>query len=88
MTIFEFAKQDHEEKITELKYEAVLLDTYMDNKNRVSIYYLHNFFVEVLTNLTEGTLIDIIPYKRGFKLNKHELHNLKKKNAFYFNMAA
>jgi len=88
MTLYEFAKLHREEKITELKHEAVLLDKYPDNKNRVSIYYLHDFFVEVYTNLTEGTLIDIIPYKRGFKLNKHELHNLKKKNALLFNMAA
>lgn len=71
----EFIKLNILEKAYLLKNMATLIDTYMDKGNLVYIYSLSDFFVEATVNTSTETIIDMIPYKRGFFTNKSYLNN-------------
>lgn len=85
MEIYEFIRLSKAKRKLLLKQEGLLLEKYEDGKTTVYVYYLDGFFVEETYN--KEKLIDSIPYKRGYKLNKQELHALVKKNLL-FHLAA
>ncbi len=78
--IQEFAKMDYLEKVHLLKNMATLIDSYEDNGNMVFVYAVSGFFVEATINPTTETIIDIIPYRRGFLTNKSYLLNHLRQN--------
>lgn len=80
MNIREFTKLDLLEKTYLLKSAAMLIDTYMDNGHLVKVYTLNGFFVETTINPWDETIIDIIPYKRGFMIDKNFLFNSMPQN--------
>jgi hypothetical protein len=62
------------EKALILRKEAKFIDEYTDNNGeRIFVYYLNGFFIEAVTNV--GVIIDVVPYKRGYKVNKDEQDN-------------
>lgn len=73
MTIQEFTKLSFEAKTTILKTEADLIDQYMDKGYLIYNYQLENFFVEAAIDLETETMIEIMPFKRGFLLDKSYL---------------
>lgn len=70
MTIQEFTKLSFAEKTEILKNEAKLIDQYMDNDHLIHNYQYSNFFVEATINLETETITEIIPFKRGFLLDR------------------
>lgn len=70
MTIQEFTRLSFVEKVEILKNQATLIDQYMDNNNLVHNYQLNNFFVEATICLQTETIIDIVPFKRGFLIDR------------------
>lgn len=88
MTIREFTKLDFLEKTYLLKNMATLIDNYVDNGNLVYIYSLSDFFVEATINPVNETIIDMIPYKRGFLINKSYLYNHLKQNMLSYVLVA
>lgn len=81
MSIQEFTKLNFAKKTEVLKTEANLIDQYMDQGNLVYNYQLHNFFVEATIDLETESMIDIVPFKRGFLLDRSYL--LKHPSGFY-----
>lgn len=88
MTIFEYAKRNKLEKALILRKQAHFIDEYTDSTGeRIFVYYLNGFFIEAITNV--GVIIDVLPYKRGYKVNKEELdRTLIKEKVFKPNFAA
>ena len=70
MDIFEFAKLKQEKKEELLHTSAMLLECFTEKDKHFTIYYMPSFFVEVSTNIQTGNVIEIIPYRRGFKIEK------------------
>lgn len=70
MTIQEFTRLSFVEKTELLKNQAMLIDQYMDNNNLVHNYQLDNFFVEATICLKTETIVDIVPFKRGFLIDR------------------
>lgn len=68
MDIFEFAKLNPQKKEETLHTQAMLLECFTEKDKHFTIYYLPSFFVEVSTNVTTKNIIDIIPYRRGYKI--------------------
>ncbi len=75
MTIQDFARQSFTEQISILKHDATLIDSYLEAGNIMLIYSLHGFFIEAAVNPLTETIIEIIPYKRGFLSSKKYLHD-------------
>jgi hypothetical protein len=85
MEMYEYTKLNSNEQKRILKEEGLFLEKYQDGENTIFVYYLDDFFVEVTF---KGNLyIDTLPFKRGYKLNKQDLHALAKRNLLY-NLAA
>jgi hypothetical protein len=80
MTIYDYIKLSEKEKENVLKHEALYLEFYAQDDTLVYVYFLNCFFVEV--TMRSGKIIDNIPYKRGYKFNRKEIHSLEKRNVF------
>ena len=80
MNMRDFNRLDFLEKAYLLKHAAILIDSYIDNGNLVKVYSLNNFFIEATINPWDETVIDIIPYKRGFMVDKNYLFNSFRQN--------
>lgn len=81
MTLYEYAKASKEQKEAILKSEALFLDQFEDHETITYVYFLNDFFVEV--TIKDGKVIDNIPFKRGYKIDKKDLHAIEKRNTFY-----
>lgn len=68
-SFYDFAKLNREQKEMLLKEEGILLDLESDTKTFTRLYYLDSFFVEEVVNRNSNEIIDIIPYKQGYKLS-------------------
>ena len=69
MTINDFTKLNFSEKMSLIDTDAQLIDSYIDKNQEIMIYYIFDFFTEVTVNYKTQCITDVIPYKRGFKLN-------------------
>lgn len=81
MTLYDYAKLPEAEKERLLKEEGLFLEKFADKDQMVFVYYLEGFFVELTTK--EGKMLDILPYKRGYRLNKAKLHEIEKRNMLF-----
>ena len=72
MDIFEFAKLNQEKKEEILHTKAMLLECFTEKDKHFTIYYLPSFFIEVSTNIQSKNIIDIIPYRRGYKVEQEK----------------
>jgi len=71
MTIYEFAVLDINAKADALWHSGIFLDNYIDNKKGVNLYSFNGYFVEVTLNNPNQEIINITPFKRGFRLDKY-----------------
>ena len=81
MDIFNYIRLSKREKEMVLSNEAIFLENYSENGKSVNVYYLHNFFVELV--FSNGVLIDNIPYQRGYKVNESQLFFKEQRPVFY-----
>lgn len=70
MNIHEFTRLSFDEKIDILKTMAALIDQYIDNGSLIHNYQFNNFFVEATIDLDTEDIVEIIPFKRGFLLDR------------------
>jgi hypothetical protein len=70
MTIFEFAKLKPSQKEEIIHTKAMLIESYVDKEIRVTLYYMPSFFIEVITCLKQNAVLDVIPFRRGFKFEQ------------------
>jgi hypothetical protein len=75
MTIQDFARKNFIEQVALIKNEATLIDNYLDAGNIVMVYALNGFFIEATINPITESIIEIIPFKRGFLSNKRYLQD-------------
>jgi hypothetical protein len=81
MTIYDYIKLSEREKEMILRSDALYLEFYAQEETLVYVYFLNGFFVEV--TMKNGEIVDNIPYKRGYKFSKREMHSLEKRNVFH-----
>lgn len=67
-SFYEFARLDNNEKSMELMSHGLLLDKDQEKERSVNLYYLNGFFVEETISKALNRVVDIIPYKHGFRL--------------------
>ncbi|MDP1803133.1 MAG: hypothetical protein Q8L81_17360 [Bacteroidota bacterium] len=79
MTVYDYAKLGTAKKEEVLISDALFLEYYVDKGTIIYVYYLNGFFIEV-TKLN-GNVVDNIPFIRGYKINKKNLHAIEKRNA-------
>lgn len=70
-SFYEFAKLNDEDKATELMNNGVLLDKDLEKEQAVNLYYLNGFFVEETISKKQNRVVDIIPYKHGYRLETY-----------------
>jgi hypothetical protein len=65
MTIVDYAKLTTPEQTALLKKAGIFIDSYNEGKKLVIIYWVFGFYVEITTCETN---IEIIPFKRGYRM--------------------
>lgn len=70
MTIFEFAKLKPSQKEEIIHTKAMLIESYVEKDIRVILYYMPSSFIEVITCLKQNAVLDLIPFRRGFKFEQ------------------
>ena len=70
-SIIEFVKLNKMQKITRLTQEAVLLDLDTEKETITRLYFYKGFFVEEVFCRNLNEIVDIIPYKQGFRIKDY-----------------
>jgi hypothetical protein len=87
MELLEYLRSKPEEKNNILNKEGIILDTEIENGLAVILYFVNYFFVEVTIDIENDRIVDLIPYKRGFRLPRGYENGMKNKertNDHYF----
>ncbi|MDP1803037.1 MAG: hypothetical protein Q8L81_16870 [Bacteroidota bacterium] len=71
MTIYEFIKLDINSKADMLWDKGIFLENTLSNNQGINLYFLDNFFVEVIVSKPNEKIIDIVPFKQGERLEKY-----------------
>lgn len=69
-TLTDFIKKDFTSQSLILKENALMLDQYTEKDKTVNLYFLEGFFVEETVSGKENKVIDILPFKQGYKIEK------------------
>ena len=72
LSIYEFARFSFEQKADLIKNKGVFLENLDDGGNEISLYYLQGLFVEVEVNKLQNVIVDITPFRQGYKANKYK----------------
>ncbi len=75
-TIYDFIKLNEKEKEELLKTTALFVEQYTDEHKNIQVYFLNDFFVEV--TIENQKVTDMIPYQRGYKIDKNLLKPIVK----------
>lgn len=67
-SFFSFARMNNTEKKSMLNSSGLLLDVDLEKEQSVKLYFLDGFFVEETISHPENKVLDIIPYKHGYRL--------------------
>jgi hypothetical protein len=67
-SIVDFVRLNKTQQITMLAEEAVLLDLDTEKKTITRLYFIDGFFVEEIFSRALNKVIDIIPYRKGFRI--------------------
>lgn len=67
-SIVDFARLSKTQQITMLAQEAVLLDLDSEKAIITRLYFIDGFFVEEVFNRDLNEIVDIIPYRKGFRI--------------------
>jgi hypothetical protein len=65
-----FIKQDVNSQLRTLKEKAIMLDQDSENGQSTILYFLKGFYVEETFSILDNKVIDIVPFKRGFKVER------------------
>jgi hypothetical protein len=69
------------EKKSLLKNEGFFIESEMEGRSIINVYFLNGFFVEV--TVCEGEVIYNLPYQRGHMISESLLHQIEKRNTAY-----
>jgi hypothetical protein len=71
LSIYEFARLTLVEKADLITNQGVFLENLGDSGNEINLYYFNGFFVEVEVNKLQNMIVEIIPFKQGYKVKKY-----------------
>jgi hypothetical protein len=72
--LYDYIKLNLNDKANLLWDEGVFIDKYIDLDMITNLYYLHNFYVEVILSNSNGRITEITPFKKGERLEKYLRH--------------
>jgi hypothetical protein len=72
--LYDYIKLNMNEKANMLWDEGIFIDKYIDLSIITNLYYLHNFYVEVVLSNSNGRITEITPFKKGERLDKYLGH--------------
>lgn len=70
-SFYDFAKMSKEEQCSLIQGKGMFLDADIEKDCLVKLYFLSGFFVEEIVSLHEDKVIDVIPYKQGYRLESY-----------------
>lgn len=69
-SIHRFLKLDKMNQADLLMTKGLLLDTDIEKESFTNLYLFEGFFVEEVVSRINGEVLEVIPYKQGYRLNK------------------
>ncbi len=70
-SFYSFVKLSEQQRRRLLKEKGTLLDTENNADNIVKLYFLDGFYVEEIIPLNSPGTSEIVPFKRGYKLESY-----------------
>ena len=70
-SFYDFAKLNKSQQCEVLDNEAVFLDLDSDKATFTKLYFLNVFFIEEIVCRKNNSIIDIIPFKQGYKIESY-----------------
>lgn len=78
MEMVEYSKLSLGDKADMLWKNGLFIDTYSDRLVTANLYFIHNFFVEVVVTHNNSHIKEITPFKTGSRIEKYlEMISLK-----------
>jgi hypothetical protein len=71
MEMGEYSKLSLGDKADMLWKNGLFIDTYSDRLVTANLYFIHNFFVEVVVTHNNSQIKEITPFKTGSRLEKY-----------------
>lgn len=71
MTLYEFNMLDQKDRYTTIWQEGTNLDTVIVGSDRIALYSIDRFFVEVYYDNISNKLIKNVSFKQGDRLDKY-----------------
>lgn len=68
---YDFAKLSKIRQIELLRGYGTFLDQDADEDTVTRLYFLHGFFVEEIVSEKNNEVMELIPYKQGYKLDNY-----------------
>lgn len=72
--MYDYIKLDLNGRANLLWDEGIFIDKYIDLQIITNLYYLDNFYVEVVLSNKDGRITEITPFKSGDRLDKYIRH--------------
>jgi hypothetical protein len=66
-----FVKLSKSEQTVMLKEKGIFLDLDSEKNTLTKLYFLNGFFVEEVISRKQNIVIDIIPYKQGYRIENY-----------------
>lgn len=70
-SFYNFVKLDQIQKLRLLKEQGIFLDSDNEKDTITKLYFLNGFFVEEILSRKDQEIVDIIPYKQGYKIENY-----------------
>ncbi|MDX1278380.1 hypothetical protein [Oceanihabitans sediminis] len=71
MTLYEFNKLDMNARMEVTNQKGVFLDNYITDKERINLYAIDMFFVEVVYTPKKNFILEVRSFKTGQSLDKY-----------------
>lgn len=68
---YDFVKLSKPRKMEVLRSYGTFLDQDCEEDTVTSLYFVHGFFVEEVSSKKNNEVLELIPYKQGYKLDNY-----------------
>lgn len=74
MELTDYINLDLGRKACILCEKGVYVDKYIDFQHISSLYFLNNFFIEIVVSSDDNHVLEIVPFKNSRRLEKYVRH--------------
>jgi hypothetical protein len=71
MQLHDYINLDLSHKACVLCEHGVFVEKHIDYERIASLYYLNNFYIEIVVSADENHIVEIVPFKSGERLEKY-----------------